>query len=63
MNKDQITGTVKEIAGTVQRKIGEVIGSNEQRIHGAVKEVQGKTQQIVGDVKQLLTDAQPHEKK
>ena len=30
MNKDQITGTAKDIAGKAQRKIGEATGSIEQ---------------------------------
>ena len=51
MNKDQVKGAVKDTAGKVQKKVGEVTGSNEQQIKGIEKQVEGKAQKIVGDVK------------
>ena len=51
MNKDQVKGTVKEAAGKIQEKAGEVVGSKSQQVKGMVKEVEGKAQKATGDVK------------
>jgi uncharacterized protein YjbJ (UPF0337 family) len=56
MNKDQVKGTVKEAAGKVQEKTGEVTGSATQQAKGLAKEVEGKTQKKVGDAKEVLRD-------
>ena len=57
MNKDQVTGVVKEVAGKVQKRIGEVMGSTEQRARGAAKEAEGKAERKVGDARETLKDA------
>ena len=44
MNKEQVKGVVKEAAGKVQKKIGEVMGSAEQQAKGAAKEAEGKAE-------------------
>ena len=36
MNKNQVKGTLKEVAGKVQEKTGQVIGSTEQQIKGCL---------------------------
>ena len=41
MNKDQITGTIKETVGKVQQKTGELIDSPEQQAKGLVKQAEG----------------------
>jgi uncharacterized protein YjbJ (UPF0337 family) len=51
MNKDQVKGSMKEAAGKVQEKIGEVVGSKGQQAKGMAKEVEGKAQKTAGDVK------------
>ena len=56
MNKDQVKGVVKEAAGKVQEKTGEVTGSTTQQAKGLAKEVEGKTQKKVGDAKETLSD-------
>lgn len=56
MNKDQVKGVVKEAAGKVQEKTGEVTGSTSQQAKGMAKEVEGKTQKKVGDAKETLRD-------
>ena len=38
MNKDQLKGVIKEAAGKVQEKIGEVTGSATQQAKGLAKE-------------------------
>lgn len=56
MNTDQIKGTLKDAAGKVQQKAGEVINSPEQQAKGVAKQVEGKTQKAVGDVKEVAKD-------
>jgi uncharacterized protein YjbJ (UPF0337 family) len=56
MNRDQVKGAVKEVAGKVQSKTGEVIGSREQQAKGMAKQVEGKTQKKVGNAKEVLKD-------
>ena len=41
MNKDQIKGAVKDAAGKVQSKAGEMTGSTEQQAKGMVKQAEG----------------------
>ena len=56
MNKDQVKGTLKDVAGKVQQKTGQLIGSTPQELKGIHKQVQGKTQKVAGDIKQLVKD-------
>ena len=58
MNKDQVKGAVKEAAGKVQEKTGELVGSKSQQAKGMAKEVEGKAQKKVGDAEETLKDAQ-----
>ena len=51
MNRDQVKGTAKDVAGKIQRKTGEITGSTSQQIKGAAKQVVGKVQKGVGDVR------------
>lgn len=57
MNKDQVEGTMKEVAGKVQNKLGAVIGSKKQQVKGLTKELAGHTQRAVGDVKEAMKNA------
>lgn len=57
MNKDQVKGTVKDIAGKVQEKTGAVLGNTEQQVKGVVKQVEGQHQKAKGDAKEVLKDA------
>ena len=56
MNKDQVKGVAKDVAGKVQEKAGKLVGSKEQQIKGLSKQVSGKLQKSVGDVKQSIKD-------
>ena len=51
MNRDQVKGTMKDVAGKIQRKTGEITGSTSQQIKGGAKQVAGKVQKAVGDVR------------
>ena len=55
MNKDQVKGVVKDVAGKVQEKTGEIIGSKTQEAKGLEKQVEGKAQKAVGDLKNAAT--------
>lgn len=58
MNTDQIKGALKEVAGKVQQKTGEVINSPEQQVKGVAKQVEGNVQKNYGDAKEAVKDAQ-----
>jgi len=56
MNKDQVKGAAKDIAGKVQEEVGKVTGSKEQQVKGLSKQIAGKAQKSVGDLKQAVED-------
>ena len=60
MNKDQIKGEAKDIAGKVQEKAGKAMGSSEQQVKGQAKQVTGKMQKGVGNVKESVNDTKRH---
>ena len=57
MNKDQITGVAKDIAGKVQEGAGKLVGSKEQQAKGLNKQVEGKVEKSIGDAKEIVKDA------
>ncbi len=57
MNKDQIQGTVKDVAGKVQQKAGELVDSPKTVAKGVAKQVEGKGLKAVGDMKEAAEDA------
>jgi len=57
MNRDQVQGTAKDIAGKVQRKVGEATDNTSQQIKGGAKQVEGKVQRRVGDVENAADKA------
>lgn len=57
MNTDQVKGALKDAAGKVQQKTGELINSPEQQAKGVAKQVEGTTQKNYGDVKENIKDA------
>jgi uncharacterized protein YjbJ (UPF0337 family) len=56
MNKDQVKGAAKDVAGKVQEEAGRLVGSKDQQIKGLAKQISGKLQKGVGDVKQSVED-------
>ncbi|MGM9484050.1 CsbD family protein [Roseateles sp. NT4] len=62
MNSDQIKGSIKDVAGKAQRKLGEAIGSTEQQVKGAATQVEGKAQKAVGDVREAVRDTRDNRK-
>jgi uncharacterized protein YjbJ (UPF0337 family) len=51
MNKDQVEGKVKDVAGRIERQAGEWTGDPEKQVHGAVKQAEGKVQNAWGNAK------------
>ena len=60
MNKDQVKGTAKDIAGKVQEKAGKLVGSKKQQAKGLAKQISGKLQKGAGDLEQAADDATKH---
>ncbi|MGI2182241.1 CsbD family protein [Shewanella oncorhynchi] len=60
INKDQIEGSIKDAAGKVQQKIGEIVGNPKQQMKGVQKQIKGKTQKAIGNVKEAAKDAEKH---
>jgi uncharacterized protein YjbJ (UPF0337 family) len=57
MNKNQVEGAAKNVAGKVQQKIGEVIGNPSQQVKGVAKQIEGTVQKGVGDVEHAVKDS------
>jgi uncharacterized protein YjbJ (UPF0337 family) len=56
MNKDQVKGVAKDVAGKLQEQAGKLVGSKEQQIKGLSKQISGKVQKAVGDIEQSVED-------
>ncbi|MFJ2990646.1 CsbD family protein [Collimonas sp. NPDC087041] len=56
MNKDQVKGVSKDIAGKIQEGAGKLVGSKEQQAKGLTKQVEGKFEKSLGDVKEVIKD-------
>jgi uncharacterized protein YjbJ (UPF0337 family) len=51
MNKDQVKGKIKDVAGRIERQAGEWTGGEKKEVHGAMKQAEGKIQNAWGNVK------------
>ncbi|HMH05361.1 MAG TPA: CsbD family protein [Terriglobales bacterium] len=54
MDKDRVEGKVKDIAGRVQRQVGEWTGDPKDQAEGGAKQVEGKVQNAWGKVKDAV---------
>jgi uncharacterized protein YjbJ (UPF0337 family) len=57
MDKDRVEGKVKDVAGRVERQVGEWTGDTEKQVHGAAKQVEGKVQNAWGKTKDAAKQA------
>jgi len=57
MNKNQVKGAVKDIAGKLQEEAGKLFGSKKQQVKGLKKQISGKTEKSYGDAKEAIKDA------
>jgi len=51
MNKDQVEGKVKDVAGRIERQAGEWTGDKEKEVQGSLKQVERKLQNAWGNAK------------
>jgi uncharacterized protein YjbJ (UPF0337 family) len=56
MNKYQVKGESKIVAGKVQEKVGKIVGSKGQQLKGLDKQISGHVQKSVGNMKQAADD-------
>ena len=54
MNKDQVTGTAKNIGGKIQEQAGKLVGDKEQQAKGLLHQAEGTVQKKMGDVKDAV---------
>lgn len=57
MNKDQVKGKVKDMAGRVERQAGEWTGDSEAQVRGAAKQAEGKVQNAWGNAKEAVKES------
>jgi uncharacterized protein YjbJ (UPF0337 family) len=60
MNKDRAEGKVKDVAGRVERQVGEWTGDTEAQVKGAAKQVEGKVQNAWGKTKDAVKESTDH---
>ena len=60
MNKNQVKGALKDVAGKVQEKAGQMVGSKEQQVKGLGKQISGKAEKKLGDAKEIVKDSNKH---
>ena len=56
MNKNQLKGTAKDVAGKLQEKAGKLVGSKDQQVKGLSKQISGKVQRDLGNLQQAAED-------
>jgi uncharacterized protein YjbJ (UPF0337 family) len=54
MNEDRAKGKAKDIAGRVERQVGEWTGDTEAQVKGAAKQAEGKVQNAWGKAKDAV---------
>jgi uncharacterized protein YjbJ (UPF0337 family) len=54
MDKDRVEGKVKDIAGRVERQVGEWTGDSETQAKGTMKQAEGKVQNAWGKAKDAV---------
>ncbi|MGA2833060.1 MAG: CsbD family protein [Terracidiphilus sp.] len=57
MNKDQVTGMIDELAGSVKRKAGELTDNPKLQAKGMVQQVKGKVEGAWGKAKESAHNA------
>jgi uncharacterized protein YjbJ (UPF0337 family) len=54
VNKDQVKGAAKQVAGKAQEKTGKLLKNRKQQVKGAAKQGAGKVQKAYGDARDDL---------
>jgi len=63
MNKNQVKGSIKNAAGKVQQKVGELVGNTHQQVKGVANQIVGEIQKGVGDLQQASDDSARNSRK
>jgi len=56
MNKNQVKGMAKNIAGKIQEEAGKLAGSKEQQVKGLNKQISGQAEKSYGDAKEVIKE-------
>jgi uncharacterized protein YjbJ (UPF0337 family) len=56
MNKNQIKGDSKIVAGKIQEKVGRLTGNKEQQLKGENRKIAGRTQKAMGNIQKATDD-------
>lgn len=54
MNKNQVKGALKDVAGKVQEEIGKLVGNKEEQVKGIGNQISGKAEETYGDAKEAI---------
>jgi uncharacterized protein YjbJ (UPF0337 family) len=54
MDKNRVEGKVRDVAGRVERQVGEWTGDKDAQVKGAAKQVEGKVQNAWGKAKDAV---------
>lgn len=57
MNSYQVKGAAKEAIGTMQKRVGKMVGSKAQIAKGVARQVEGKIQRGIGNVREAMAHA------
>jgi len=57
MDKERIKGKAEDVAGRVERQVGEWTGNEKAQAEGLAKQAEGKARNAVGKVKDSVRDA------
>lgn len=57
MNKDRAEGKIKDVAGRVERQVGEWTGDTDAQVKGTAKQVEGKVQNAWGKAKDAVKES------
>jgi uncharacterized protein YjbJ (UPF0337 family) len=57
MNDDRVKGKAKDVAGRIERQVGEWTGDKEKQADGTLKQAEGKVQNAWGNAKDAAKDA------
>jgi uncharacterized protein YjbJ (UPF0337 family) len=57
VNKDQVKGAAKQLAGRVQEKAAKLTKSRKQQVKGVAKQAAGKVQKAYGDARAGRVDS------
>lgn len=57
MNKDQVKGRIKEVAGNIQKNAADAVDNESAQAKGAARELEGKVQKDYGDAKNKVGKA------